>query len=391
MLSYVSSTRKKSCRDCVKSKRRCDLGYPCCKRCFTKGLNCVYPNASVNEAEEVVVRLTTPDILPLANDEATAVEVGSGGSYQLPRPAPGIDPHLLQSSDSSSPESVQDDSHYDPHQYRSLEVPPIYDQLLGQLHDISHLSEGQIRASIKRLRSFIPQLAYLGSTPFMHAAQYSNWQPSAYQDSCSLSALYLIRTPDTTPILRKSIDAKVSSLVASSSGWTLAEHLAAVQALIIYQIIRLFDADLGLQQLAEKQDKHLLEVWSAHLWKRYFNEKQTFPSCHDSWAFEESLRRTVLLSVFLRGIWNCVRSGGYCDQVHILARLPLTRDFSLWQSDVGEWNRKAEGTMYAKSLMAYLDFTAGWKNGATTDHLTEWEKLLIIACRGKEDPALLNI
>lgn len=380
MLSYVSSTRKKSCNACVKSKRRCDLGYPCCKRCFTKGLDCAYPNASGKAAEEVVVRLSTPEILALENE-------ADNRSCEHPRIEPIIDPSLVVSSDSSSPESVQDELPQNWLRQAQIRESPMQ---MPHIQEPVFLNDEQVLVSINRLCSFIPQIAYSGSTPFIHAAQYSIHQPAAYQDSCSLSALYLVRTPQTKLILAKSIDSKINSLIVASKTWSLCEHLAAVQALIIYQIIRLFDADLGLQQIAEKHNI-LLEVWSAHLWKRYFNERQNFPPCFDSWAFEESLRRTVLLSVFLRGIWHCLKTGGYCDQVPILARLPMTRDFGLWASDAEEWTRRKEHIEEPKRLMAYLEFSQTWESGSNTNHLTEWEKLLLVACRGSEDPSLLAI
>lgn len=61
----------------------------------------------------------------------------------------------------------------------------------------------------------------------------------------------------------------------------LLEHLAAVQTLIIYQIIRLFDPSLDGQAQAQKQNI-LLETWAAHLWKRFFNESALFANCYET-------------------------------------------------------------------------------------------------------------
>ncbi|KAF2476455.1 uncharacterized protein BDR25DRAFT_66148 [Lindgomyces ingoldianus] len=367
MLGYISSTRKKSCHACVKSKRRCDLGYPCCKRCFTKGLNCTYPNGSVNEAE-VVVRQTTPDLIPLTNE-------GGLETSELPHNLAAIDPVLTSSSDSSSPESVQEEIPY---------LQPLTAVILPQIWEPRVLAEEKVIWMAKQLTTFVQSLALSGSTPFLHHALYRNYQPSAYQDSCSLSALYLLKTNQNHSILTSTIDAKIAALIASSSSWTLAEHLAAVQALIIYQIIRLFDSDLNLQSLASSQNS-LLELWTAQLWKRSFNEVQSFPTSYTSWIFYESLRRTVLMSTFLRGTWSAVGNGGLCEVVPILARLPMTRDNKLWELDGESWGRRAREQQKRGCLIAYGEFTLSFRvEEEDVGSLPEFEKLLLVACRGEE-------
>ena len=249
------------------------------------------------------------------------------------------------------------------------------------------MSEGQVMFVVNRLCTSIPSMAYSGHTSFMHESLYQDFQPSAYQDSCSLSALYLMKTSKNVAVLTNSIDSKIAALIASSSGWSLSEHLAAVQALIIYQTIRLFDPSLRLQAIAAKQNT-LLELWTAHLWKRSFNEPSTFKTCYEDWVFYESLRRTVLMSVFLRGAWSAVTKGGWCDQVPILAKLPLTRDGMLWECDNVEWVKKQPCTK--EYLVAYGDLSTSWKLGDAIDKLTEFERLLLAACRGREDPRLLS-
>ncbi|KAF2192508.1 hypothetical protein K469DRAFT_731029 [Zopfia rhizophila CBS 207.26] len=374
MLGYISSTRKKSCYACVKSKRRCDLGYPCCKRCFTKGLDCTYRNALIHEAE-VVVRQTTPDFIPLTND--IVVEPSD-----VPQDSSNINPALLQSDSSGSEDGV------DPPARIMYSQPRICESILPQIWEPTVLSEGQVVFMVNQLCSFLRSLAYSGSTPYMHDALYQDGQPIAYQDSCSLSALYLMKTNQNAPVIIRSIDSKISSLMSSTNTWTLSEHLAAVQALIIYQIIRLFDSDLRLQSLADKQNS-LLELWTASLWKRSFNEPNCFNSTHESWIFYESLRRTVLVSTFLCGAWGCVKNGGLCEVVPILAKLPMTRDMELWRLDSNEWVEK--DVLEAKvPLITYGDFALSWTPGMATGQLGDFEKLLLVACRGEQVISILG-
>ncbi|ORY19830.1 hypothetical protein BCR34DRAFT_471164 [Clohesyomyces aquaticus] len=370
MLGYISSTRKKSCHACVKSKRRCDLGFPFCKRCFTKGLNCVYPNGSVHE-EEVVVRQATPDLVPLTTDAARE-------SFEVPQDSHNVDPALLHASDSStSPESTSSDETY----LQPLNEA-INEAILPQIWEPSIVSQERLVYMIQQLCTFVHSLALSGCTPFIHKALYKDHQPAAYQDSCSLSALYLLKTDRNHPIIKSSIDAKISTLIASST-MSLADHLAAVQALTIYQIIRLFDPDLRLQALAAKQIG-LLELWTAQLWKRSFNEPQTFPSPYASWVFYESLRRTVMMSTALRGVWGCVKNGGLCPVVHLLARLPMTQDPELWSLEGQDWDKRARDGQTKGSLVAYGEFTLSWNMSEEVASLPDYERLLLVACRGDE-------
>jgi hypothetical protein len=326
-----------------------------------------------------MIRHTTPDLVPLSNSRVDA----SGTTSLLQDPIPlSIDPTLLSSDSSSSPDSFED-RHY--HNSTCVE-PRIYSCLLPQVWEPIILSSDQIMFMVNKLCAFIPSMGFSGHTPFMHEALYQEYQPSAYQDSCSLSALYLMKTEKNVPILCNSIDNKISALLASSNVWTLSEHLAAVQALIIYQIIRLFDPALRLQETAAKQNR-LLELWTATLWKRAFNEPNPFDACYRAWIFYESLRRTVLMSVFLRGTWSAITKNGLCDQVPILARLPLSRDGRLWDCDFDEWNERRP--CESQCLQEYGDLSSSWTPGGRVEELSEFERLLLAACRGKEDPGLL--
>ncbi|KAL5390144.1 hypothetical protein PMIN02_007096 [Paraphaeosphaeria minitans] len=362
---HILDTRKKSCKQCVKAKRRCDLGYSCCKRGFSKSLDCAYPNASVREAE-VVIRQRTPDLAPLGH-------VGDSNLIGLQPAGCDFDPAILpvstlDSNPSSSPESWSDvvrdgEKEQDARNRQVLfwergQEPAVSRQVLPKMWAPSWLNEDQLL-----------------------------FMPTAFQDSISLSALYLAKTKQNAPILTKSIDGKINALIARSNGWSLQEHLAAVQALIVYQIIRLFDGDLGQAGTAARQNQ-LLELWTAHLWKRSFTQPIAFSKSWDAWVFYESLRRTVMISVFMRGGWNALTQHGLCDQVPVLARLPLSKGDGFWKVGEEEFDRRAAWVDGRDQLIAYGDFSQDWKPGEDVGELTEFQRLLLAACRGHTDPRL---
>lgn len=409
MLGYISSTRKKSCYACVKAKRRCDLGYPFCKRCFVKGLDCKYPNAqkaavSARDAE-VIIRQSTPDFtLP-------AVSVGGDASSANKPPALAIDaaidvnigPQSLHWSGSSSDSSESSPENFSSNDWRSdwtLDLEAFRNRsdhaarvcipILPQIWEPSALNQGQVVAVLQGLCAFVPELAFSGATQFLHRTLYREYQPQAYQDSVALAALYMIKNPSTQPVLANSINSKILALTANSSSWTLTEHLAAVQALIIYQIIRLFDPDLNLQDQAEKHNA-LLEVWSAHLMTRFFNERQPFQDGHESWVYNESVRRTIMISVFVRCAWSCLTQGGIAEQVPVLVRLPFSKDTGAWQCDSEGWNRRTIPYITEEeNLISYAELSNTWTYDSEVATLDPFGKLLLAACRGADDPRLLE-
>lgn len=439
MLGYISSTRKKSCFACVKAKRRCDLGYPFCKRCCLKGYDCKYPNATPPDASssrraaaghvpaEVVIRQSTPDLTAApvvggsSSDAAANIPSSSSagsssanpvaaGPSRPPQQQPfinfaaadgSIDPFLFQASDSSgsssSPESFDD---FQTHHGWVLEKPremprtmpraPLTRMLIPEITCPTFLNDAQVVYIVRNMSAFVSNMADSGTTSFLHKDLYGAHEPQAYQDAVAISALHLNKTVRNQRILSRAIMAKIASMANNSKEWTLPQHLAAVQAMIIYQVIRLYDPDLNLQGEAEKHN-NLLQIWSARLWKRAFDEPQTFESEYAAWVFNESLRRTVMMSVFVRCGWSCLTRGGYADQVPVLARLPLTRDFDAWGCTQDDWDLRPVGILgEEEALLSYGDMAGSWRHDRRVEELDPFNRMLLAACRGKDDPRLLS-
>jgi hypothetical protein len=411
-MHYISATRKKSCTACVKSKRRCDLELPFCRRCLSKGRDCTYPTPSPGRDRKVVVRQTSPEQRP--GEASVDVVVGFGAAELLPFNGANADlrgrdgrPMLCASgssrssssskSSSSSPDSgtwqdelaVSASLLLDSVAFERPQLQPSR-TLWPEITAPSYLNDGQVRYVLQALRSFVPSMAYTGSTPFLHHSLWQRYQPEAYQDCVWLSGLYLCKTSANAPLITNSINTKIAKLKATSGSWDLAEHLAAVQTLIVYQIIRLFDPSLNDQAQAQKHNR-LLEIWAAHLWKRSFTEPGMLANCYEAWVFNESLRRTIMMSVFVRCAWSLYTRDGLADQVPVLARIPFTKDLQAWKSTPEEWHHKVLPELLEDDgLTAYMDFTEQWTGEKEVDTLDPFGKLLMAACRGGDDPRLLG-
>ena len=397
-MHYISATRKKSCTACVKSKRRCDLEYPFCRRCLVKGLDCTYPTtSSVRDKKVVVTRQREAGLLPREasavdssaellpfNGASTDAQGHNGRSFLCARSA---------SSSSSSPDSWQDELAVSASSLLDnvpFEEPQLRRALWPEVTAPSYLNEGQVQYVLRALRSFVPSMAYTGSTPFLHQKLWQRHQPESYQDCVTISALYLCKTSVNASLITNTINSKIARSRAASSNWSLLEHLAAVQTLIIYQIIRLFDPNLNDQVQAQKHNV-LLETWAAHLWKRFFNEPTLLANCYETWVFNESVRRTIMMSVFVRCAWSLYTRDGLADQVPVLARIPFTKDLHAWRTDPEEWNSSVlPGMLEEDGLTAYMDFTNKWTHEKEVETLDPFGKLLLAACRGGDDPRLLS-
>jgi hypothetical protein len=403
-MHYVSATRKKSCTACVKSKRRCDLELPFCRRCLVKGLDCTYPTPSSGRDRMVVVRTSSPGLTP----GSASVHIVDAAAELLPFNGANTDPLgrdgrpllcasgcLSASSSVSSPESGswQDELAFSASLLLDnvpFEQPPLRRTLWPEITAPSYLNGGQVRYVLQALRSFVPSMAYTGATPFLHQNLWQRYQPESYQDCVSISGLYLCKTSANTPLITSSINAKIAKLRAASASWNLAEHLAAVQTLIVYQVMRLFDPSLNDQAQAQKHN-YLLEAWAARLWRRSFNEPASLADCYETWVFNESLRRTVMMSVFVRCAWSLYTRDGLADQVPILARIPFTKDLQAWKSAPEEWNNNVLPELLEDDgLTAYMDFTEKWTYETEVETLDPFGKLLLAACRGGDDPRLLT-
>ncbi|EUC40828.1 hypothetical protein COCMIDRAFT_107770 [Bipolaris oryzae ATCC 44560] len=412
MLGYISSTRKKSCTACVKAKRRCDLGYPFCKRCFVKGLDCAYPTppktpVSVRDTEIVIRHTDTP---PRDSSQPATATIASASATAATNAATSVEPDCdfardpwivlrrdggessesdeasLSSSSESSPEVWMG------HDNSLTARLPLRRTLLPTVVVPVLLNEQQSTFVIEGLCSLVTSMACSGTTHFLHRNLFADHdQPVAYQDCVALSALYMAQNASYTGnILVNSINAKIAALVKEAPTWSLMQHLAAVQALIIYQIIRLFDPILGAQEQAVKHNV-LLEQWATSLFHRSCYDMPFFADERSRWVFTESLRRTLFMAVFTRCSWSVFTCGGLASQVHVLAGMPLTKDLGRWSQEEDKALCQGESMQsQEQELISYVDMSVDWSHDKSVEELGSFGQLLLVPCRGRDDVRLLG-
>ncbi|KAF2831860.1 hypothetical protein CC86DRAFT_365790 [Ophiobolus disseminans] len=211
--------------------------------------------------------------------------------------------------------------------------------------------QSRVEFAAKRLAALPATFASQGQTVFIHRMLFQHTNPPALQDALSTCALYALKNPSTQSLVYQNLEHKRNQLVASTdaSNASTIHLLAAVQAFLLYQIIRFFDGDIRLRAQAEA-DESLFSTWTRQLSMRV---RQLAPCQLDAldnalappiatknwqrWLVEESSRRTLIVAYMLKGVYDFLKTG---LDVNAGFRVSFTAQAALWdaQSESG-WQR----------------------------------------------------
>ncbi|OCL11977.1 hypothetical protein AOQ84DRAFT_170896 [Glonium stellatum] len=271
--------RRKSCGECAKAKRRCDMQMPRCQRCTKKNIDCRYPRSGPPISEVPIPELDFPwlDDLLRAPETAAWADV-------LAEPALS-NYHPTNSDGTSLPDFLQ------------IEPP-----------SMTTLARQEMTFAVRQFKTYPEKWLKEGKAPFIHRCLYATNMPRALQDAYAACAIYSTKTEENSTVAYAVIEAKANELIRSpnQSSWTHLDLLAAVQGLLIFQFIRLFDGDIRQRAQAE-QAEPVLESWTEQLKSRTQTEQAITTSNTTSWRawlFAESVRRTIIMSFMIRGIYS---------------------------------------------------------------------------------------
>lgn len=358
------ATRQKSCTACVRAKRRCDLRVPRCARCRGKRINCQYKITKGSVELQTETHALTSD--GNADLDCTFVDNGLANAYGSTCP---LDFEFLLS----------------PH---SLSSPLDEFSLALEQTSMVEMVSDCFEYCSTQIKRYPELFAQCGGTPFIHVRLYQENMPSSIRHAFSTCAMYVGKTDFNTAITYRTLDAEISELLQTDSSlWSLEDALAHVQALLLYQIIRLFDGDIRQRVFAE-QHNPILASWTDTLYVRL--KQQCSPYSHHSlaeksewksWILMESARRTVLMSLFLRGYYHALKTG-FCSTIAAMADLPVSTRAVLWELESpARWQLALKAA--EPDLIPYKDLTARWEEGELDgEEIGEFERLFIIACKG---------
>ncbi|KAF2415487.1 hypothetical protein EJ08DRAFT_691005 [Tothia fuscella] len=357
-------SRRRSCLACIQRKRKCDRTWPKCQRCVARASQCLYPNEIILQPQQSInfdAVQSVPALLPPRGQPSSSWQL-----QQYP-----TEPSLLFTGvDGGSPF----ESHFHPSNSRSMLdddfiFGSIEDDVSRQLLQSSAQSniiqaipsnsslQRRVQYVAKRLATIPRTFAERGQTSFIHRMQFQLRNPLALQDAMSMSALYCLKNAENQPLVFQALEDKCQQLITSTNALLTSklDLLAALQALLVYQIMRLFDGDIRLRAHAEV-DEQIMNSWGDKLKAHMDNGKQTTPAELNtlntgsmtidyetewqSWLVDESIRRTMITASMLKGVYNFLKLGH--DSPTEL-RVRFTAQVALWtaQSEVC-WRRTLE-------------------------------------------------
>ena len=332
------TSRRKSCEQCVKSKRRCDTSHPC-RRCCQRALDCHYPSFGKSPSEKNLDKFVGPG--------KTLINGVQRGDFIV--------------------------AHY---------TAPMYDTLATIV--TYQLSKSSLIYCVRQIQSCIPSLVTTSETPFIKQSTWTSTDFSPMQEAFSIAASYNCRNSQNEDMVHAVI-LKKSAEIFRNEYWSFEEHLAAIQAMIILQIIQLFDGDIRLRAVAENR-RIVLQDQILRLQQRqdYEIPVEVESSPWHKWVFLESVRRTVVAYWHVEAIYGALKNG-FCDLVPLLATLPLAVNGKMWNAASElEWEGFSEKSR--TTVLPYAEAMPFWSQYIKKDgNLEALQDALYVACKGNPE------
>ncbi|RFU80651.1 hypothetical protein TARUN_1536 [Trichoderma arundinaceum] len=312
----TAQTKQKACISCTTAKRRCNKTRPFCRRCADKGLDCRYP-APVKRA-------------------AAARSSPSEGSADIPGHVYYINAHVSSLSASAPPSKlwfmIPDTWNIENSWVRAPPIPiSVY------------------RTFVRRVQHWLLEWVHEGHCPFIHRQLYADgFFPSFMQDAFSAISIHQSCNDRNQDMIGRIIQDKADSLIKSEGIETgdsnlmpmpapvlnTSQHLARVQALLVYQILRLFDKGVWQQTHAEEAMPILLS-WCQQMWDSAILDSITTsqtvgslskdagqqgslgigdpaPRLWRLWILSESIRRTWFVAMATISAYRTMKDG-WCE------------------------------------------------------------------------------
>jgi Fungal Zn(2)-Cys(6) binuclear cluster domain len=337
-MSTPTKSRQKSCEQCVGSKRQCDRGSPKCSRCTVKGLHCLYKSAPPTQSAEV------EHFAPLSNGQFDGVFPNIGITQ-----APSLDnmfsegagiqtlstpmPLHISLPDVSMSMVDAENLAIDGDLFTAFNNYAVSNRRDPFACEIGVMDRPRIRFLIRQMKQYPHLLVQNGKAPFIHLQASYPLIPPALQDAISASALYLSKNEKNEAMVWDIVSAKVTALMEPRPSWSVAEHLSCLQALVIYQIIRLFDGDIRARSDAESTEDILVDWTDRLVLRTGANTSQgtVISNTWENWVFEEVVSRTIIVSRMVQAMFMIVKQG-FCTLVEAVTELSFTAQRALWHA-----------------------------------------------------------
>jgi hypothetical protein len=354
MASLGVPNLRRACISCTKAKRKCLIGLPECARCRQRDLECVYENEPlVSDSRDApyLVKRSTPRRATLCkNNGIYDPEILRYISAQ--HMSNKIQAFCLKEELSAHNRSLMS---------TAVEIPVTTDMkntlyVIGELYCIEGL------AHRKMPTPFIhPELRLWGSKAPLYSGMVDR-----YLKSCGPNRMEFIS----------------SLALLEVNNCPLMDLVAAAQVLILFLIEHAFVQEQDSSFVPRLLD--LLAKWRGLLWSSARARMPLDLSRWHSWILGETVRRTILMSYLLEGLFSAWIKGWCCHSLFISA-LPLSRKGHLWLANTEtDWLRLAGTAASECELMFFHDFSDTFAQVPWDFGEDVFQRLLLATHHGRE-------
>ncbi|KAL4913078.1 hypothetical protein BDW62DRAFT_220883 [Aspergillus aurantiobrunneus] len=322
-------TLRRACQTCARGKRRCDRRWPRCSRCQRLRINCEYIN------------------VPLTMDTASMPLIGTEG--------------VLPSCHKVPPTAFRSIP-----QHLNVEILKDYEQRI-----ISLLVTG--------VSSLPFSFAQNMRTHFIHPELWSQdtsvLPPVVIRDIPTVCQLYAQsdHTPILVPLLRQILASHHRRI---SNHTNFEDLLATAQAFLLAQCMLLATEDPSMPY-SETTSTMLLAL-GQKLWQQAPVQLPSTLSPRWAWLFAESVRRTIIFSFMLRGIYS-LKKRNYSVRTPFVDSLPFDIRTALW---VACGDAHIEAGSNPDSIVSLHQYSDMLEKGIVHG-IPAFGGLVLAACRGE--------
>ncbi|KAF4420562.1 hypothetical protein FACUT_11099 [Fusarium acutatum] len=216
-----------------------------------------------------------------------------------------------------------------------------WDTVYSERLVMNAFSSFDLSAYVTKVRSWLAEWVQTGSNPFIHRQVYSLRFPRSIQDAYMCLSCFLNKTPANGRLVMSLVEERSQVLLNEhgfdtagafvlrdqDKGLDLMDHLARVQALLIYQFIALFEDKVCLRPVTQSRNDLLL-AWTKEMVSvaastvpsgvrdilvssengKYYG-KDFIQLLWHSWIVSETVRRTWNVMATMRGLFGFVERG----------------------------------------------------------------------------------
>ncbi|KZL86511.1 hypothetical protein CI238_05857 [Colletotrichum incanum] len=379
--------RPRPCQECSTAKCKCSL-QPRCARCTKKGLDCVYPETASQVTEGHVtaspvqyssaletsssqsfVRTDTPSLLlndqPPWDSSIQSIDPDDSAMLFGGSTDSGLD--FVYGLETLSHTVNVTDMRLAPEAYQLIMSSCINNNKsvasfttetsfpLNSVRTVNPVAENSANLIRRALRSY-PQMMIRRSSfpPFIHPYQDKSHLPEPLANCMSIAVLFASRNRDTRPFLWKTIRDEQERNLREMNNFTPHEVFAALQAEVIYIIMRVVD---GGGPSTENWDYNMAMLFSyAAFWKQFMlitdtpcNVESGASVSWEDWILNESRTRIACVWFLIAQI-AFVKVGIGCVILEGWRDLPLPCHKAQWAASTPEsWKEEMDALSYLQN------------------------------------------